>query len=368
MHPELFEIPFIHWPVRSFGVMMVIGFLLGFFIIGKLSRNVVSNPQLITNLALYCLIAGVIGARIFYVVHHFDRLDRPLASMFAVWRGGLEFYGGVIFAIPVIVFYTRYHKLPVRQCLDIMAIALMLGLAFGRIGCFWNGCCFGKPSELPWAVRFPYDSFVYFSQINADPKRNRPAPQIILPHDEYSSYPDIKTTLYPKPFDELTEQQKFEVTKGKYRSLRIHPTQLYSSANAALLCLVLYLFWRRSRKAVRPDKTRTLFAQPGHTFALTFILYGITRFMIEYLRDDNPFEYAWWAIYKGGTVSQNLSIYLILLGVVLIALFQITKPNSAATKNAVNSKNRKFVPAKAGNEIRKLVPGEAEGPKVIHAP
>jgi phosphatidylglycerol:prolipoprotein diacylglycerol transferase len=341
MHPELFEIPFIHWPVRSFGVMMVIGFLLGFYLLGKLGRKISSDPQLITNLALYCLIAGVVGARLFYVIHHYDKLERSLVSLFAIWEGGLEFYGGVIFAIPVIVFYSRRHKLPIRQCLDIMAIALMLGLAFGRLGCFWNGCCFGKPAELPWAVRFPYDSFAYFSQINPDPRRNRSEPQLKLPHDEYSSYPEIYTKLYPKPYEELTEQQKFEVTKGKYRCLRIHPTQLYSSANAALLSLMLYLFWRRSQRAAGSGNTRKLLIQPGQAMALAFILYGITRFLIEYIRDDNPFEYAWWAIYKGGTVSQNLSIYLVILGVILMVIFQIARPNAPAVKNVVNKQNRK---------------------------
>ena len=341
MHPELFEIPFIHLTVRSFGLMMVIGFLLGFFLLGKLGRKISSNPQLITNLALYCLIAGVVGARVFFVVHHFDELQRSWVSVFAVWHGGLEFYGGVIFAIPVIVLYSRHHKLPIRPYLDIVAIAMMLGLSFGRMGCFLNGCCFGKPSELPWAVRFPYDSFAYFSQINANPERNRPDPRLKLPHDEYSSFVDTNGRLYPKSFDELTEQQKFEVTKGKYQCLRIHPTQLYSSANAALICLLLYLFWRRSQRAADSRNARKLLARSGQTFALAFILYGIARFLIEYIRDDNPFEYAWWAVYKGGTVSQNLSIYLVILGVVLMAVFQVTRPNSAATENTVINKNRK---------------------------
>ena len=340
MYPELFEIPFIHLTVRSFGLMMVIGFLMGFFLIGKLGRNIVSNPQLITNLALYCLIAGVVGARVFYVFHHFGQLQKPWASMFAVWQGGLEFYGGVIFAIPVIVLYSRYHKLPIRRCLDIMAIALMLGLSFGRLGCFLNGCGFGKPTELPWAIRFPYDSFAYFSQINPNPERNRPGPRLKLPRDEYSSYMNTNGRLYPKSFEELTEEQKFEVTKGKYRSLHIHPTQLYSSANAALLCLLLYLFRRRSQRAADSENKRMLLTRPGHTFALAFILYGITRFLLEYMRDDNPFEYAWWAVYKGGTVSQNLSIYLVVLGVVLMAVFQATKPNGPVTENEVNNKNR----------------------------
>jgi phosphatidylglycerol:prolipoprotein diacylglycerol transferase len=341
MHPELFEIPFIHLTVRSFGLMMVIGFLLGFFLLGKLGRKISSNPQLITNLALYCLIVGVVGARVFYVVHHYDQLQRPLVSMFAVWQGGLEFYGGVIFAIPVIVLYSRRHKLPIRPCLDIVAIALMLGLSSGRMGCFLNGCCFGKPTELPWAVRFPYDSFAYFSQINANPDRNRPEPRLKLPHDEYSIYVEATGRSYPKAFEELTEVQKFEVTKGKYQCLSIHPTELYSSANAAFLCLLLYLFWRISQRAAGSRNTRMLFTRPGQTFALAFILYGITRFLIEYLRDDNPFEYAWWALYKGGTVSQNLSIYLVILGVVLMAVFQATKPNAAVTENAVNNKNQK---------------------------
>ena len=342
MHPELFEIPFIHLTVRSFGLMMVIGFLLGFFLIGRLGRKISSNPQLITNLALYCLIAGVVGARVFYVIHHFEKLQNPWTSMFAVWQGGLEFYGGVIFAIPVIVLYSRHHKLPIRPYLDIVAIALMLGLSFGRMGCFLNGCCFGKPTELPWAIRFPYDSFAYFSQINANPERNRPDPQLKLPHDEYSIYVNTTGRSYPKAFEELTEEQKFEVTKGKYRTLHIHPTQLYSSANAALLCLLLYLFWRISQRAAGSGNTRMLFPRPGQTFALAFILYGITRFLIEYLRDDNPFEYAWWAVYKGGTVSQNLSIYLVILGVVLMAVFEIMKSSALGPDIVTRDENKKI--------------------------
>lgn len=321
--------------------MMVIGFLMGFFLIGRLGRKIAPNPQLITNLALYCLIAGVIGARVFFVFHHFGQLQKPWTSMFAVWQGGLEFYGGVIFAIPVIVLYSRHHKLPIRRCLDIIAITLMLGLSFGRLGCFLNGCGFGKPTELPWAIRFPYDSFAYFSQINANPERNRSEPQLRLPREEYLSFVDIHEKWYPKPMEELTEEQKFEVTKGKYRTLHIHPTQLYSSANAALLCLLLYLFWRISQRVARSGNTGMFFTRPGHTFALAFILYGITRFLIEYIRDDNPFEYAWWAVYKGGTVSQNLSIYLVILGVVLMAVFEIIKSSALKPEIVTRDGNKK---------------------------
>jgi len=91
------------------------------------------------------------------------------------------------------------------------------------------------------------------------------------------------------------------------------------------MCLVLYLFWRRSRSAQKSRTKPRLFAKPGSTFALMFVLYGIVRFLIEFLRDDNPFEYAWWMIYKGGTISQNLAIYAAIFGLVLLVIFQRLK-------------------------------------------
>jgi len=324
MYPELFEIPFIHLTIKSYGVMMVIGFLLAVYLIRRLSRDITPDPHLITNAALYSLIAGVVGSRLFYVIHYFEHFRGNLLSVFSLWHGGLELLGGVFLAIIVIFFYLLYHKLPIRRYLDILAIGLLLALAFGRIGCFLVGDCFGKPTDLPWAIRFPYGSDVYRSQVNADLRRNRLEPQLQLP-PEYFSYVDENGISYLKSYEDLTEQQQAEVTKGKYRCLPVHPTQLYSSANAAVLCMILYLFWRRSLNAERSDSSSKLFAKPGCTFSLMFILYGITRFFIEYLRDDNPFEYAWWAIYKGGTVSQNLGIYMVIFGVVLMIIFQRIK-------------------------------------------
>ncbi|NIR08113.1 MAG: hypothetical protein GTN82_22050, partial [Candidatus Aminicenantes bacterium] len=90
--------------------------------------------------------------------------------------GGLELLGGVILAILVVFFYLWRHKLPIRRYLDILAIGLLLALAFGRIGCFLNGCCFGKPTDQLWGVRFPYASFAYRSQVSPNLQRNRPEP------------------------------------------------------------------------------------------------------------------------------------------------------------------------------------------------
>ena len=319
MFPELFEIPFIHVTLKSYGLMMVIGFLAAVYLIRRLSRNITPDPQLITNAALYSLIGGVVGARLFYVIHYFEHFKENPASVFAIWHGGLELLGGVILAIAIILFYLLYHKLPVRQYLDILAIALMLALVFGRIGCLLNGCCFGKPTELPWGIRFPYNSIAYLSQINADLERNRPAPQLILPQEEYLSFIDRDGNWHPKPYENLTEQQKIEVTKGKYRCLPVHPTQLYASAGAAVLCLILYFFWRRSQNAGSSKTAGKIFAKPGSTFALMFVLYGTTRFLLEFLRDDNPFEF------DGLTISQLLGINMIIFGAVLMAIFQIMK-------------------------------------------
>jgi phosphatidylglycerol:prolipoprotein diacylglycerol transferase len=330
MHPELFKIPFTNLTVWTYGALIVFGFLVAVHIIRRLSRDITPNPDLITNAALYSLIAGVVGARVFYVVHYFENFKDNLLSVFAIWNGGLELLGGVILAITVIILYLRYHKLPVRKYLDILAIGLLGALAFGRIGCFMKGCCFGKPTKCPMAVRFPYSSDPYISQVRPDLKRNREEPYLKLPPEYFGFFDESNNWIQIeggnlKPLDMLTDEQKYQVTKGDYRCLPVHPTQLYSSADAVLLCVLLYLFWRRSQNAASKNY-RGLFTKPGSTFALMFILYGIARFLIEYLRDGNPFEYAWWTLYKGGTVSQNMGIYMVILGVVMMAIFQKLSP------------------------------------------
>ncbi|UCG49803.1 MAG: prolipoprotein diacylglyceryl transferase [Phycisphaerales bacterium] len=311
MHPRLVEIPFIHFTIWCFGPMMALGFLVGLALANRLARRAGLDPAVIMNVTRYSLIIGVIGARAFFVIHHFDLFRGDLAAVFAIWRGGLEFVGGVIPVIIFLFFYMRRHNLPFRKYLDILAIGLMMGLAFGRLGCFLNGCCFGKPANLPWAVRFPYRSYAYISQINPDPKRDRPEPQLNMPKSEYLSFFDQNGKWYPKPLDQLSDARKHDVTKGRYRCLATHPTQLYSAASALVICAVLYLLWRRG--ACGPDPKPKL-ARPGSTTAMAFLLYGVARFVIEALRDDNPYEFA------RLTISQITSIAMVALGIVLLIL------------------------------------------------
>lgn len=343
MYPELFKIPIIDWPLPSYGLMMVIGFFAAVLVIRRLSRSISPDPELITNACLYALIAGVVGARLFYVLHYFDRFQGNFLSVFALWHGGLEFLGGVILAIAVLIFYLSIHKLSIRHYFDILAVGLMLGLAFGRIGCFLKGDCFGKPTKAACSVRFPYDSDPYRSQVYPNLKRNRPEPYLQLPA-EFFDYNEINGKAYYglKLYEDLTQEQRDMIKGGNYRCLPVHPVQLYSSANAVILCLILYLFLRRSQRAAKSKDSRKLFAGAGSTFVLMFILYGVTRFFLEFFRDDNPFEYGWWAIYKGGTVSQNLSIYMVILGVVLMIIFEKIKPKVAVPdeSNKIEDKNR----------------------------
>jgi phosphatidylglycerol:prolipoprotein diacylglycerol transferase len=209
----------------------------------------------------------------------------------------------------------------------------MMGLAFGRIGCFLNGCCFGKPTSLPWGVRFPYRSFVYLSQINPDPKRNRTVPHLHLPQADYLNFYDEQGNWYPKPLEDLTETQRYEVTKGRYRCLAVHPSQLYSSANALLLCFILYLFWRKGLAQAGSGKPPGRLTRPGSITALMLILYGVTRFLIECIRDDNPYEFAFL------TISQILAIVMIILGTVLLLLLPCFKSDTPPAPGLPDSDN-----------------------------
>ncbi len=329
MHPELFRIPFTELTVKSYGLMMVLGFLAAIFIIRRLSKSLGHNPDHITSAALYSLISGIAGARIFYVVHYWDSFRDNPTKIAAIWEGGLELLGGVLTAIVVIAVYLRIKKLPVRRYLDFLAIGLLAALALGRVGCLMNGCCFGKPSGSGCSVSFPYDSPAYNSQVRPDAGRGRAEPYLDLPaeffgYDNLGGYIGATETnkfyTHLKPAGKLTAEQKQLITIGKYKPLPVHPTQIYSSLYAIAISLVLYLHYRKGQR-LNPKRGGAFLFRPGSTFALMFVLYGVCRFLMEFLRDDNPFEYGAWAIYKGGTISQNISIFLVIIGVVQYAIF-----------------------------------------------
>ena len=323
MHPRLVEIPVLHVTIWGFGLMMALGFLSALWLVRRLSRRGGLDPETMSNVALYALLVGVVGARTFFVLHHLEQFRGGWLGVFAIWRGGLEFLGGVVPAVGFLLVYLHVRKLPVRRYLDVLAVGLMMGLAFGRIGCFLNGCCYGRPTDLPWGLRFPYRSYAYVSQINPDPKRHRAEPYLVVPPDEYAQFYTADGAWYPKPLEALTELQRHEVTEGEYRGLPIHPTQLYAAVHAFVLCGILYLLWRRSLTSTGSNRCRDRLRQPGIAVVGLCLLYGPGRFVLEALRDDNPYELG------RLTISQILSVVMLVAGIILLVVLNSGRLASA---------------------------------------
>ena len=152
MYPSLLTVG--TFTIHTYGVCIALGALLGILLISREARHQGYNQQQILDLAFYLLIAAIIGSRVFYIVLNVNYyLDHPL-EIVMIWRGGLVFYGGFIFAFVTCFFYLKKQQLPFLKTCDILAPGLALGEAFGRIGCFFAGCCYGTSTNLPWAVIF----------------------------------------------------------------------------------------------------------------------------------------------------------------------------------------------------------------------
>lgn len=150
MHSTLFKIFGI--PIRSYGLMMVVGFAAGLWRMTRVCRKRGIDPERVYDLSLIVLLSGIIGSRIVYILLNPD--TESFRDFFAVWNGGLSFHGGVALALLAALVYTRRYKLSYWKLADLFAPSLALAYAFTRIGCFLNGCCYGAPTSLPWGVRF----------------------------------------------------------------------------------------------------------------------------------------------------------------------------------------------------------------------
>ncbi len=152
MHPVLFHLGPL--PVHTYGVLIATAFLVGIFVAMREAGRKGVNPERVMDLGLYILAAAIVGSRLLQVaIEHRYYAAHPL-EIFQIWKGGLVFYGGFILALVVSVWYLRRHEIPVWRMGDIMAPSIALGQSIGRLGCLSAGCCYGKPTELPWAVTF----------------------------------------------------------------------------------------------------------------------------------------------------------------------------------------------------------------------
>ena len=267
MQQTLFHIPLLGKPVYGFGTMLLLGFVFATWVACRRARREGIASKRIEDAALVILLGGILGARALFVVQY-DELFFGDGVLNTLWKivnlseGGLVWYGAVLGAVVAFTLFVWRTRLPALKMCDLLAPTVMLGLAFGRIGCFLNGCCYGDETSLPWAVHFPADppSVPYKAQLDKARRGEGPKPPVS-------------------------------------HSLAVHPTQLYSSLNALILFAVLSAYYPFRR-------------WDGQVVGLLMLLYPLTRFLIEFLRND---ELPKWG--TGLTISQNLSVLAFLAGV-----------------------------------------------------
>ncbi len=279
MYPIAFHIG--NFAVHWYGIFIGIGFLASFCLLLKLRKYANLTSDQIYNISMIALFAGVIGARIFYVVQFWEQFrGRGIVAILNVHDGGLVFYGGFILAFTAECLYAKWptvrrllglkEKKPadgsdprkdisILALLDILGPAMALAHAFGRVSCFMQGCCFGKPAPngFPFGVCFPAES----------PAAYR--------------YP----SLLP----------------GTSGSVPVYPVQLFESAGNILMCLVL-LFLLRKRKYA------------GTIGGVYLILYGVMRFLIEFMRGDHTDSIL------GLTPSQFIAVAIAIPGGIIVYL------------------------------------------------
>jgi phosphatidylglycerol---prolipoprotein diacylglyceryl transferase len=125
--------------IHTYGVMLALGFLLGILLALREARRTGLDPNLILDLSFYFLVAGLLGSRLFYVAGHWEDFRDNPAEIVMFWKGGLVFFGGLIFAFAVGVWYMRKNRLDFSRIADILAPSVALGQTFGRLGCFSAG-------------------------------------------------------------------------------------------------------------------------------------------------------------------------------------------------------------------------------------
>ena len=152
MHPILLSTPWFN--VYSYGLLLAIGYTAGtIWIVHEASRDRLPTES-VFDMLLFQLVVGVFGSRVLYILEYAPQLFTP-TGIIAVESGGLTYYGAVISSLVFDYLFLRYMRLPFWRVMDCVGFGLPLGIAFARIGCFLNGCCYGVHCSLPWAVVFP---------------------------------------------------------------------------------------------------------------------------------------------------------------------------------------------------------------------
>jgi phosphatidylglycerol:prolipoprotein diacylglycerol transferase len=222
MYPRLFELGAI--TVYTYGILLAAAYLLGlkFATVRAKARGL--DQTRILDLGIYIIISALVGAKVLLLITDWRTFTSNPAELLTLARSGGVFYGGLILAVVVALWYIRRIGLPLWTTCDVFAPGIALGHVVGRLGCFFAGCCYGKPTTLPWAITFTDP----FAAANVGTPLNIP----------------------------------------------LHPTQLYEAGAEAVILLVLLATESRGRRF------------PGRTFWLYMLLYAISRYVIEIYRGD----------------------------------------------------------------------------------
>jgi phosphatidylglycerol:prolipoprotein diacylglycerol transferase len=157
VHPEILDWGPLH--LRSYGLLLAVAFLVGTWLGLIEARRLSLDEDKLVTVVLVALVGSVLGARLLYVMEHLEDFRHQWTGALALWQGGLTLYGGIVAGTVAGLAAARQLRLPLWTVADALTPSLALGTMFGRVGCFLNGCCYGRPTKLPWGVVFPAESF-----------------------------------------------------------------------------------------------------------------------------------------------------------------------------------------------------------------
>jgi len=152
VHPIIFDTAY--FSLKAYGLFVAVGFIAGLAFALREARLQGLAAQPILDLAFYLILSAIIGSRLFYVLTNWDAYCHNPLDILKVWQGGLTFFGGFMLSVIAGVLYMKRRRMAVWKTFDLFAPGLALGDFFGRIGCFFAGCCYGRECSCPWAVTF----------------------------------------------------------------------------------------------------------------------------------------------------------------------------------------------------------------------
>ncbi len=325
-------------PIRGYGVMLMLGVVSAMAIAMFQCEKAGLSRESFFSLATWTVVAGMLGARVFYVVQKWselgDSLQDKLWKALQVTEGGLVVYGSVIGGLIAIALWSRRNRFSLLLIADCVTPAFFIGLAFGRIGCLFNGCCYGGLCEtsLP-SITFPSGSPAYMDQMESGKlfgleTESRPTPAdpqtiVQVKPDSWASANKIqlgqkivsiteqmvdgpnRSNSVAAPAYEATVQidnRQFQIAAGSLprRSMPVHPSQIYAAVSGLILCGWTLLF-------------STFAKRTGVVIGVGLIAYGVQRIIEEIIRVDEAGQFG-----TSLSIAQWISMGGIVLGLGIV--------------------------------------------------